>query len=92
VVVEASAHSTPSIVVRGPENAATELIVDGVNGFIAPSCEAPALAEQIIKLHAAGSELRTRTHRWYIEHARELSIESSVAQIEEVYRRLAAPG
>jgi glycosyltransferase involved in cell wall biosynthesis len=92
VVVEAAARGTPSIVVRGPENAATELVADSVNGFVASSCEASALAEQIIKVHAAGSELRTRTHRWYVEHAQELSIESSIAQIEEVYRHLAASG
>ena len=92
VVVEAAARGTPSIVVRGPENAATELIVDGVNGFIASSCDASGLAEQIVKVHAAGSELRTRTHRWYAQHARELSIDSSIAQIEEVYRRLAGSG
>ena len=90
VVVEAAARGTPSIVVREPENAATELIVEGVNGFIASSCDAPALAEQIVKVHAAGSELQARTHRWYVEHAQELSIESSIAQIEEVYRRLAS--
>ena len=57
VVVEAAARGTPSIVVRGPENAATELIVDGVNGFIASSCEAHAVAEQIVKVHLALAEL-----------------------------------
>jgi glycosyltransferase involved in cell wall biosynthesis len=90
VVVEAAARGTPSIVVREPENAATELILEGVNGFIASSCEAPALAEQMVKVHLAGSELRARTHRWYVDHAEELSIDSSIAQIEQVYRRLAS--
>src|SRR5204862_6933309 len=37
VVVEASARGTPSIVVRDPDNAATELVDEGVNGVIAAS-------------------------------------------------------
>ena len=37
VVVEASAHATPSIVVAGEDNAATELVEDGVNGVVVAS-------------------------------------------------------
>ena len=37
VVVEAMSVGTPSILVEGPENAATELIESGMNGFIAAS-------------------------------------------------------
>src|SRR4051794_31302690 len=37
IVVEASASGTPSVVVREPDNAATELVEDGVNGVIAAS-------------------------------------------------------
>ena len=40
VVVEAAARGTPSIVVAGEDNAATELIEEGVNGFVAPSADA----------------------------------------------------
>ena len=35
VVVEACAAGTPSVVVADPDNAATELIEEGVNGFVA---------------------------------------------------------
>ena len=35
VVVEAAARGTPSVVVAGPENAAVELVADGVNGAVA---------------------------------------------------------
>ena len=34
VVVEASSLGTPSVLVRDPDNAATELIEEGVNGFV----------------------------------------------------------
>ena len=33
VVVEAASHGTPSVVVAGEDNAATELIEEGVNGI-----------------------------------------------------------
>jgi len=44
VVVEASAHATPSIVVAGEDNAATELVEDGVNGVVVASAEPEAVA------------------------------------------------
>ena len=40
VIVEAASVGTPSIAVRGSENAATELIEEGVNGFVAESAGA----------------------------------------------------
>ena len=49
VVVEAASHGTPSVVVAGPDNAATELIVEGVNGTIAPEPQAAAVAEAIVR-------------------------------------------
>ena len=43
VVVEAAAHGTPSVIVAGAENAAIELVDDGVNGVVAPDATARAL-------------------------------------------------
>ena len=65
VVIEAIARGTPAIVVRGSDNAATDLIVENVNGFVAPSVEPSVLAEHMVKLYVAGPELRARTHQWY---------------------------
>ena len=39
VVVEASARGTPSVVVAGEDNAAVELVEEGVNGFVAPRAD-----------------------------------------------------
>ena len=86
VVIEAIARDTPAIVVQGSDNAATDLIVEGVNGFVAPSVEASVLAEHMVKLFMAGPELRARTQQWYREHASQLSLDASIAQIDEVYR------
>jgi len=48
VVVEAAARGTPSIVVAGEDNAATELITEGVNGTIAARADPQALAREMI--------------------------------------------
>ena len=88
VVVEAAARGTPSIVVRGSDNAATSLITDGVNGFVVAEANPTALAEAIIKVHSAGPDLVRSTYGWFLEHAQELSVDSSVARIEQVYRSL----
>ncbi len=54
VVVEASAHGTPAIVVEGPDNAAVELIEPGVNGVVAPSASADDLADALLAVSEAG--------------------------------------
>lgn len=80
VVVEASAQATPSIVVGGEDNAATELVQDGVNGIIVARADPEAIADAIVRVHEAGIEMRQSTARWFAEHAEELSLESSLEQ------------
>jgi glycosyltransferase involved in cell wall biosynthesis len=85
VVVEACAHATPVVVVPAPDNAAVELIEDGVNGVVAASAQPEAIAEAIMRVHAAGLEMRERTARWFAEHADRLSLESSLREVLESY-------
>jgi glycosyltransferase involved in cell wall biosynthesis len=85
VVVEASAHATPAVVVAAPDNAAVELVQDGVNGKIADSADPDAIAEAIVSVHAAGLAMRESTARWFAENARRLSLESSIATVLESY-------
>ncbi len=87
VVVEAAARGTPSIVVAGPDNAAMELIEEGVNGFVCASSDPEEIAEAIARVHAAGPALRASTARWYALHKRELSLESSLETVLAVYGR-----
>jgi glycosyltransferase involved in cell wall biosynthesis len=87
VVVEASAHATPSIVVAGEDNAATELVEDGVNGVVVERAEAEAIAAAIMHVHEAGMALRESTARWFAEHAEELSLESSLEKVLASYAR-----
>jgi len=85
VVVEAAARGTPSVVVAGEDNAATELIEEGVNGTIAPRAEPEAIADAIVRVRDGGMELRERTARWYAENADRLSLASSLRVVLEGY-------
>src|SRR5207302_266901 len=85
VVVEAAALGTPSIVVAGEDNAATELIVEGVNGAIAESADPRSIADAIVKIHEGGLALRERTARWFAENAGALSLESSLNAVLDSY-------
>ena len=77
VVVESSARATPSVVVAGEDNAATELVEDGVNGFVSPDSDAGAIADAIVRVHEAGIALRESTAVWFAQIAERLSLESS---------------
>jgi glycosyltransferase involved in cell wall biosynthesis len=85
VVVEAASRGTPSVVVAGEDNAATELVEDGVNGFIVPEDTADAIAEAIVRVNAAGMALRESTARWFVENAERLSLESSLDVVLDSY-------
>jgi glycosyltransferase involved in cell wall biosynthesis len=85
VVVEACAAGTPAVVVADPDNAATELIEEGVNGFVAPSASAQDLAAAILRVRDGGPALRESTAAWYAEHARELSLADSLERVAAAY-------
>ena len=78
VVVEAASMGTPSVLVRDPDNAATELIEEGVNGFIADSAEPEALAAAIERVRDAGAALRASTADWFARNAAALSLDGSL--------------
>ena len=88
VVVEASARGTPSVVVRAPDNAAVELVDDGVNGVVADSADPDALADAIVRVHEGGEAMRASTREWFARNARRLSLEGS---LERVLASYAAP-
>ncbi|HEX3691788.1 MAG TPA: glycosyltransferase [Solirubrobacteraceae bacterium] len=85
VVVEAAARGTPSVVVAGEDNAATELIDEGVNGTIAPRSDPQAVADAIVRVHQGGLALRERTAAWFAENAERLSVETSLSEVLEGY-------
>jgi glycosyltransferase involved in cell wall biosynthesis len=87
VVVEAAARGTPSVVVAGVDNAATELIEEGVNGTIAPRADPEAISEAIVRVHEGGLKLRESTASWFAENADRLSLAHSIAVVLRSYAR-----
>jgi len=81
VVAEASACGIPVVVIDGEDNAATELVDDGQNGYKAPDASADTLASAITRCLARSSTLRQSTRNWYGKNAERLSMESSVAHV-----------
>jgi glycosyltransferase involved in cell wall biosynthesis len=86
VVIEAAAHGTPSIVVNAPNNAASALVADGVNGYVAPSHAPEALADAIGRVFANRETLSVSSRAWFDAHRPELDISCSVERIEHTYR------
>jgi glycosyltransferase involved in cell wall biosynthesis len=92
VVVEAAARGVPSVVVAGVDNAATELVDEGENGFVAPSASPEDLAGAILRVRDAGPELRASTAAWFARNAERLSLTMSLDRVAAAYadpRRIA---
>jgi glycosyltransferase involved in cell wall biosynthesis len=85
IVVEAAACGTPSIVVRAEDNAATELVDEGVNGFVARSASPEDIADAIVRAYAAGAALRSSTADWFARNAQRLSLDSSLDRVAAGY-------
>jgi glycosyltransferase involved in cell wall biosynthesis len=83
--VEAAARGTPSVIVAGPENAATELVEDGVNGVVAPDASPQSIAAALLRVVDAGAPLRESTARWFAKNAASLTIDRSLEVVAEAY-------
>ena len=86
VVVEAAARGVPAVVVRGPDNAAVELIEEGVNGFVAKSASPEDLGEAFVRVHRSGPALRDSTAAWFVRNAGTLSLDTSFEVVLRHYR------
>jgi glycosyltransferase involved in cell wall biosynthesis len=85
IVIEAAAKGVPSVLVAAPDNASTEHIAEGVNGFVVADLSAPALADGIVAAHEGGAALREATADWFARHAHELSIATSLQRVVAAY-------
>ena len=85
IVVQAAAAGVPSVLVRGEDNAATELIAEGVNGFVVD--DVSELPQAIVRVHEAGPALRASTSQWFADNARRLSIDTSLTEVAASYAR-----
>jgi glycosyltransferase involved in cell wall biosynthesis len=86
VVVEAAAFATPSVVVAGPDNAAAELVVDGVNGYVAASVSPEVLGAAIVRAVRDGEPLRAHTMAWFDTERVSHGLSASVDEILARYR------
>lgn len=88
VVAEAAAAGTPSVVVAGPDNAAAELIDDGVNGRLAADAGADELGSAIVDVVLAGDAMRQSTLEWFqrerVERGLRRSVDVLLARISEL--------
>ena len=85
IVIEAAAKGVPSVLVAAVDNASTEHIDEGVNGFVVADGSPAALAGGIVAASAGGAALREATADWFAAHAHELSIATSLQRVVEAY-------
>lgn len=88
IVLDAISRGTPAVVARGPESAATERIVPGLNGVISASAAPQDLAAAMMSVITGGAELRASTRAWWSAHQDFLCVSHGVRQIENVYSSL----
>jgi glycosyltransferase involved in cell wall biosynthesis len=88
VVVEACAVGTPVVLVAALDNAAVELIDEGVNGFVAASTAPEVLGAALVKAVEGGRALRESTRAWFETASVERTAAAAAAGILE---RLASP-
>ena len=86
VVAEAAALGVPSVVLRHPDSAAAELIVDGINGFTCASTDPREVASAILRVHDAGDVLRRTTLAWSQANAATLTMNETLLQLVGAYR------
>jgi glycosyltransferase involved in cell wall biosynthesis len=85
IVVESASRGVPSVVVEGPDNAATELVDESINGTLAPSDEPDDLAAALLRVYHAGPELRRSTLEWFHRNAERLSLANSLQIVLREY-------
>ena len=81
VVGESAARGVPIVVVAGEDNAAEQLIVPGVNGFVAANASASILGDAIASAVLAGRPLRESTADWFARERESNSFGASVKWI-----------
>jgi glycosyltransferase involved in cell wall biosynthesis len=75
----------PSVVVADPDNAATELVDEGENGFVAASAEPQDIADAILRVRSAGAPLRSSTAAWFERNRERLSLTGSLDRVAAAY-------
>lgn len=81
VVVEACSVGTPVVVVAAEDNAAVELVDEGVNGFVAGSTDPEVLGAAIVSAVRGGTDLRDTARAWFERAATERTADAAARGI-----------
>ena len=84
-MIEAAARGVPSVVVAGQDNAAVELVEDGVNGVVASTVDARALAAAIVQVQRNGPTLRASASEWFRSRQDLLALSGSLDHVIKAY-------
>lgn len=84
VVVEACAAGTPAVLVAGEDNAAVELVEEGINGFVAASTAPEELGAALVAAVRGGRPLRESTHGWFRDAVRTRTTQRTAEQLLHV--------
>ena len=78
----------PVVVVADPDNAAAELVEEGVNGTVARSADPGELAAAILRINEGDEPLRASTVDWYRRNASGSRSTRRCRQCWQAYARL----
>jgi glycosyltransferase involved in cell wall biosynthesis len=91
VLIESAERGVPVVVVAGEDNASAELVIPGINGFIATDASPAALGTAIADAVLGGRALRTSTAAWFasarVEGGFGRSVDALLALAENRARR-----
>jgi glycosyltransferase involved in cell wall biosynthesis len=91
IVLEAAAHGVPAVLVREPDNAATEFVEQNVNGLVCDSAAPAELASAVLKL-VSDRRIHARTFECYRRQSKIYNLQNAVERLTELHRELdAAP-
>jgi glycosyltransferase involved in cell wall biosynthesis len=84
VVIEAMSHGTPAVVVSAPDSAASDLIVEGVNGFTCDP-QPDAIAAAVVAAVEGGAALRRSTAEWFAAHVEAIGADAAARTVIAAY-------
>jgi glycosyltransferase involved in cell wall biosynthesis len=90
VVLEAATHGLPVIAVREPDNAAVDLIADGINGAVVESAD-PQLMAAAAALIANEPHSRARALQWWQANAHRFTADAAATAVEQVWQHTNIP-
>ena len=84
VVLEASGHGLPVVAVRSADNAATELITNGINGIVVECADPASLAAAVSEL-AADPSAKSKARHWWESNSDRFTADRAALAVERVW-------